>query len=554
MVEGRGRLVQAWLNRSLSVVGEDVVGPYRTARDDLGGRSVADVLGLADDRLLGVDLGTVTAARMPVVAAGPELALARADEADRSSRLADRVRESLGWPDPTVLAVSATYLNAHLAVLAGATTGSGGGLLFSTTETGGNAHRAGTLRRPFFGSDQAGRPVDDRVETPIYADGRSPALAVNAPWRRDDGRLREPLVEELLADFHVACRDTAARNAGGRFDVVALLPDRPKTAVAVTVAELGRLVDGVRAVAAEHGAGRVWVVVDGAQVRGPSRAAVGDPDGPVRWYGRHGVDVDGVMWTTSKGPGGTPFAAGLTVTQSLRDALVEALAAAEPTSPTAGFAAGYLCVGDLPGRVPAVLADRAVASARHHARLLRDLSRLRRWSALDASVLESVRDRLMRPLLEGGHVRLLPESTDESVAAMTLSGLSDSDADAVISLLRMGFDARAALGSASDVEQASGLLPTPCGWPVIDHGPPVLRVAVPLELADPPVPAADLDRLGQVLATRFDLIIRALPVLGPALAATENSRVTAERAAFGIDGGPFGGHGGPFGGHGGREA
>ena len=161
----------------------------RAARADLGGRSVAGVLGITDDRLLRADLGTVTAARTAARTRGPStartdapadptapdadlLAQALADEASGTTTVAEAVRAQLGWADPTAFAVSGTYLNAHLALLAGASTDGAGGIVLTTTETGGNAARAAGLRRPHFATDQAGRPVDPTVEAPMLADGR----------------------------------------------------------------------------------------------------------------------------------------------------------------------------------------------------------------------------------------------------------------------------------------------------------------------------------------------------------------------------------------------
>ncbi len=541
-VMGRTGPVRATVNRYLSALGHDPVGPMRAARADLGGRSVAGVLGITDDRLLRADLGTVTAARTAARTRGPStartdapadptapdadlLAQALADEASGTTTVAEAVRAQLGWADPTAFAVSGTYLNAHLALLAGASTDGAGGIVLTTTETGGNAARAAGLRRPHFATDQAGRPVDPTVEAPMLADGRAPAAVVVVGWRDEDGHLHPDLAARASRQLAQAI----AAHARARGDVVLFLPDRPKTAVALDVPALAAVVEACRAVV--PAGRRTWVVVDGCQVRGPTRHALAHPDGPVAGWAALGLPVDAVAWTTSKGPGGLPFAAGLTGTAAFHRALAAALDAAESRD-GGGFAGSYLCRGDLPDPVPPRLHAAAIAHARHHARILRDLPRLRAWSSVADADLARIRDALAGPLVTGGHARLLPERTDPSVAAFTLPGLAHEDAATVIRLLRIGLDARSVLDGIDDRQQAAGLLAVPVGAPAEDHGPPVLRLAVPVELVHPePVPPLAARRLGEVVATRIDLLVRAVDRLAPVLADLEAARDAAEHAA-----------------------
>ena len=174
-------------------------------------------------------------------------------------------------------------------------------------------------------------------------------------------------------------------------------------------------------------------------------------DGPIVYFEEQGVYVDGVSWTTSKAPGGTPFAAGLTLRNEIYQDLRTAIEKADKDLDyDDGFTVKYIKQGDFSiqkSREERLIEKRAIANFDHHLRLLGDLPRLWRWAEVYTNhelAIASTKARLAQEIAgEGKYLIALEELSDPSVLNLRINHnlVSDEyDLTIIAKLLRLGFD------------------------------------------------------------------------------------------------------------------
>ncbi|MEM7375151.1 MAG: hypothetical protein AAF587_41540 [Bacteroidota bacterium] len=495
-----------------------------------------------------------------------------------AQELGDTVRDMLGWESPTITAESGTYLNAHLSILAGARKEKGGGLHFLTTETGGNAPRAAQLNHLHFGADQAGRQVDHQRETPIFSAAYSPGLVYSAALR--DAQARPYWGKErkhvsfgayIVAELRKAISTNKHLNGNAPFHLVASIADRSKTSTLVSLKDLRIISDFLNSLSVQDGVKKTYLIIDGCQSRGESIKGIYHPRGPVAYFNEQGIAVDAVSWTTSKAPGGAPFAAGLTLTEQAYADLRHAIVTIdEGLPPRDGFIAKYVKQGDFPAsenKEDSLIEHYAIADFGHQLRLLGDIPRLWRWATVYTEHIQTIADtkELLAKELAGEGKYFLPmeESSDASVLNVRLNrSLLPDDCELTIigKLLRLGMDLdqlkHPRIQPYTSYEKAAALLASPTGQTVIEKIHPtlsadassphpesdisheaILRFAINLELAELSAFSPDrrdrlLPKLAQIINTRIRLILEHYEELAAALSLLEDRRTKAEELFY----------------------
>ena len=491
-----------------------------------------------------------------------------------AQELGDTVRDMLGWKHTTITAESGTYLNAHLSILAGARPGSGGGLNFSTNETGGNAPRAAHLHYLHFGSDQAGRDIDHSKETPIFADGRSPGLVYTAAIRDENAQLHwgrdkthHSFGDYMIAELKLAIGINKKRNSLQAFRIVITIADRTKTAGLIGINDFLNITEYIATLKNDPLISKVYLIIDGCQSRGESLKGIYYENGPIAYYESKGVNIDGISWTSSKGPGGTPFAAGLTLRDETYQDLRAAIEDAEQScSLECGFVAKYIKQGDFPApenKKESIIEERAIADFAHHLRLLGDIPRLWRWAnvySLYEKTISDIKNELSKAISgKGQYFQALENESDPSVLNLRINRKQippKVNLTTIAKLLRLGFDLNKlkypARTKFSSMEKAAALIATPTGQTVeervsaevfgdsslpamddrITHE-PIIRFAINLELAEAiayGIKKQDeiILKLAFIINTRIRLILQHYDELSSHLSDIENKRIEAE--------------------------